>query len=99
VRSFIVLGVVLAMMPGVMLGVMLCRLLGVMGGMQPVRMRHVGVMTGLLMIAAFIMLGGLAVMVRGVLVMLGRILVMLAARVRLRAHVIHRVVGKWRARS
>jgi hypothetical protein len=79
-----------------MLGVVLCRLLGMMGGMQPMRMRHVGVMTGLLMIAAFIMLGGLTMMVRGVLVMLGRILVMLAARVRLRAHVIHPVVGKWR---
>jgi hypothetical protein len=81
-RSLIVLGVVLGMMLGVMLG----RLLGVMGGVQPVGVRHMGVMTGLLVIAVFVVLGGLAVMVRRALVMVGRVLMMLGALVRLRAH-------------
>jgi hypothetical protein len=71
----------------VVLGVMLRGLVAVMGRMQFMRMRHVGVMARLLMIARFVVLGGFTMVVRGSLVMLGRELVMAATLVRLRAHV------------
>jgi len=71
----------------VVLGVMLRGLVAVVGRMQFMRMRHVGVMARLLMLARFIVLGGFTMVVRGSLVMLGRELVVAAALVRLRAHV------------
>jgi hypothetical protein len=71
----------------VVLGVMLRSLVAVMGRMQFMRMRHVGVMARLLVIARFVVLGGFTMVVRGSLVMLGRGLVVAATLVRLRAHV------------
>lgn len=71
----------------VVLGVMLRGLVAVMGRMQFMRMRHVGVMARLLVIARFVVLGGFTMVVRGSLVMLGRGLVVAATLVRLRAHV------------
>jgi hypothetical protein len=85
-----VLGVVLA---GVMLGVLLGGFVGVVRGMQAVRMRHMGVMTGPFVLAAVIVLGRLAVMVRRTLMVLGRGFMMLAAVMGLRAHWVHPVVG------
>jgi hypothetical protein len=46
-------------------------LLPMMGRMQSMRMRHVGVMAGFLVIAMFVMFGGLAVVMRSGFVMLG----------------------------
>jgi hypothetical protein len=91
----VVLGFVLAMMLGVLLG----RLVRMMRGMQAVGMRHMGVMTGLLMLAAVIVLGGFAVMVGRALVMLGRRLVMLAAVVGLGGHLGRPVVGDLRCEA
>jgi hypothetical protein len=50
-------------------------------GVQPVRMREVGVMAALLMVAVVVVLGRLAVMVRRFGVMLGGGLVMILMRV------------------
>jgi len=69
------------------LGVMLRRLVAVRGRMQFMRMRDVGVMARLLVIACFIVLGRFTMMVRGGLMMLGRELVVGSTLVRLRAHV------------
>jgi hypothetical protein len=91
----VVLGFVLAMMLGVLLG----RLVRMMRGMQAVGMRHMGVMTGLLMLAALVVLGGFAVMVGRALVMLGRRLVMLAAVVGLGGHLGRPVVGDLRCEA
>jgi hypothetical protein len=71
---------------GVMLGVMLGRLVGVMGGMQAVGMGDMGMVPGLFRLAAFVVLGGFAVMVSRTLVVVGRRLVVLAAGVGFRAH-------------
>jgi hypothetical protein len=68
------------------LGVVFCGLVTVVGCMQAMRVGHVSVMSGFLVIAGFIMLGRFAMMMRGALVMIGGGLVMLAALVRLRAH-------------
>jgi hypothetical protein len=62
-------------------------LVPVVGRMQFVRMRHMGVMAGLLVIARFIVLGRFTMMVRGSIMMLGRHFVVAAALVGLRAHV------------
>jgi hypothetical protein len=88
----VVLGFVLAMMLGVLLG----RLMRMVRGMQAMGMRHMGVMTGLLMLAALVVLGGFAVMVGRALVVLGRRLVVLAAVVGLGAHLGRPVVGDLR---
>jgi hypothetical protein len=71
----------------VVLGVVLGGLVPVMGRMQSVRVRDVGVMPGLLMIAGFIVLGRFPMMVGGALMVFRGGLVVLAALVRLRAHV------------
>ena len=71
----------------VVLGVMLRGLVAMLGRMQFMRMRHVGVMARLLVIARFVVLGGFTMVVRGSLVMLGRGLVVAATLVRLRVHV------------
>jgi hypothetical protein len=89
--SLVVLGVL-----AVMLGVLLCRLVGMMRGMQAVGMRHMGVMTGLFMLAALVVLGRFAVMVGRALMMLRRRLVMLAAVVGFRGHLGRPVVGDLR---
>ena len=70
----------------VVLGVVLGGLVPMMGRMQSVRVRDVGVMPGLLVIAGFIVLGGFAMMVGSALVVIGGGLVMLATLVRLCAH-------------
>jgi hypothetical protein len=85
----VVLGCVLAVMLGVLLG----RLVGMVRGMQAMGMRDMGVMTGLLMLAAIIVLGGFAVMVGRALMLPGRRLVMLAAVVGLGGHLGRPVVG------
>jgi len=59
----------------------------VMGRMQSMRMRDVGVMARLLVIACFVMLGRFTMMVRGSVMMLGCHLVVAATLVGLRAHV------------
>jgi len=64
-----------------MLGVVLCRLVPVMGGVQAVRMRHMGVMAGLFVFAGLVMLGGFTMMVGCTFVMLSRRLVVAAALV------------------
>ena len=69
------------------LGVMLRRLVPVMGRMQSMRMRHVGVMARLLVIARVVVLGRFTMMVCGSLMMLRRELVVAATLVRPRAHV------------
>jgi hypothetical protein len=79
-----------------MLGVLLGRLMRMVRGMQAMGMRHMGVMTGLLMLAALVVLGGFAVMVGRALVVLGRRLVVLAAVVGLGAHLGRPVVGDLR---
>jgi hypothetical protein len=71
----------------VMFGVMLRGLLPMMGRVQSMRMRHVGVMAGLLVITAFVMFGRFTVMMRSGLVMVGCGLVVAATFVRLRTHV------------
>jgi hypothetical protein len=58
-----------------------------MGRVQAMRMRHVGVMAGLLVITAFVMFGRLTVMMRSGLVMLGCEFVVVATFFRFRAHV------------
>ena len=58
----------------------------VMGRMQSMRMRDVGVMARLLVIACFVMLGRFTMMVRGSLMMLGGHLVVAATLVAFRAH-------------
>jgi hypothetical protein len=58
-----------------------------MGRVQSMRMRHVGVMAGLLVITAFVMFGRLTVMMRSGLVMLGCEFVVVATFVHFRAHV------------
>src|ERR1700704_5677115 len=72
----------------VMLGVVLGGFVSVMGGVQAMGVRHMRVMSRLLVLTGIVVLGRLAVMVRGILVMLGRDLVMTAALVRLAAHVV-----------
>ena len=67
--------------------VMLRGLLPMMGRVQSMRMRHVGVMAGLLVLTVFVMFGRFTVMMRCGLVMLGGGLVVAATFVRLRTHV------------
>jgi hypothetical protein len=62
-------------------------LLPMMGRMQSMRMRHVGVMAGFLVIAMFVMFGGLAVVMRSGFVMLGCGLVVAATFVLFRTHI------------
>jgi hypothetical protein len=71
----------------VVFGVVLCGLVAVVGRMQSMRMRDVGVMAGLFMVASFIVLGRFAMMVGGALVVFRGGLVVLATLVRLRAHI------------
>ena len=66
---------------------MLRGLVAVMGRMQFMRMRHVGVMAGFLVIAMFVMFGGLAVVMRSGLVMLGCEFVVTATFVLFRTHI------------
>jgi hypothetical protein len=61
--------------------------LPMMGRMQSMRMRHVGVMAGFLVIAMFVMFGGLAVVMRSGFVMLGCGLVVAATFVLFRTHI------------
>jgi hypothetical protein len=75
------------------LGVVLCGLVAVMGCMQSMRVGDVSVMSGLLVIAGFIMLGRFAMMMGGALVVIGGSLVMLAALVRLHAHIAVLLLG------
>jgi hypothetical protein len=91
-RLLVVLGFVLAVMLGVLLG----RLMRMVRGMEAMGMRHMSVMTGLLVLAAIIMLGGFAVMVGRALMMLGRRLVMLAAVVGLGGQLGRPIVGDLR---
>ena len=58
-----------------------------MGRVQSMRMRHVGVMAGLLVITAFVMFGRFTVMMRSGLVMLGCEFVVVANFVRIPDHV------------
>ena len=60
-----------------MLGVVTARLMMMMLGMAGMAMRGMGMMRGLLMIAAFVMFCGLAMMLCGMLVMLGGLVMML----------------------
>jgi hypothetical protein len=62
-------------------------LVAMMGRMQSMRMRDMGVMPGLLVIAFVVVFGRFTMMVRGSLMMLRCGLVVAAALVRLRAHV------------
>ena len=71
----------------VVLGVVFRGLLPMMGRMQFMRMRHVGVMAGLLVIAVFVMFGRLAVVMRSGLVMLGCEFVVAATFVLFRTHI------------
>jgi hypothetical protein len=71
----------------VVLGVVFRGLVAMMGRMQSMRMRDMGVMPGLLVIAFVVVFGRFTMMVRGSLMMLGRGLVVAATLVRLRAHV------------
>jgi hypothetical protein len=71
----------------VVLGVVLGGFMPMMGRMQSMSVGHVSVMSSLLVIAGFIMLGRLAMMVGGALVVFRGGLVVLATLVRLRAHV------------
>jgi hypothetical protein len=70
----------------VVFGVVLCGLVAVVGRMQSMRMRDVGVMAGLFMVASFIVIGRFAMMVGGALMVIGGGLVVFATLVRLRAH-------------
>jgi hypothetical protein len=71
----------------VLFRMMLRGLLAMMGRVQSMRMRHVGMMAGLLVITAFVMFGRFTVMMRSGLVMVGCGLVVAATFVRLRTHV------------
>jgi hypothetical protein len=71
----------------VVLSVVLRGLVAVMGRMQSMRVRDMGVMSRLLVITFFVVLGRFTMMVRGSLMMFGRGLVVAATLVRLRAHV------------
>jgi hypothetical protein len=71
----------------VVLRVVFRGLLPMMGRMQSMRMRHVGVMAGFLVIAMFVMFGGLAVVMRSGFVMLGCGLVVAATFVLFRTHI------------
>ena len=62
-------------------------LLPMMGRMQSMRMRHVGVMAGLLVIAVAVMFGRLAVVMGSGLVMLGCEFVVAATFVLFRTHI------------
>jgi hypothetical protein len=64
----------------VVLGVVLGRLVGVMGGVDPVAVRHVGMMAGLFVLAGFIVPRGFPVVMGGMLVMLRRARMMLVVR-------------------
>lgn len=70
-----------------MFGVVLCSFVAVMRRMQTMRVGNVRVMSGLFVIAAFVMLGCFAMVVGGILVVLGCGVVVFAAFVGLRAHV------------
>ena len=52
------------------------RVLGVLGGMKVVSMGYMRVVRSFLMVAGFVMLGGLFVVARRMLMMLGCVLVM-----------------------
>jgi hypothetical protein len=71
----------------VVLRVVFRGLLPMMGRMQSMRMRHVGVMAGLLVIAVSVMFGRLAVVMRSGRVMLGCEFVMTATFVLFRTHI------------
>jgi hypothetical protein len=62
-----------AMMLGMVLRCMICMVLGV----QMMRVRHMGMMSGFLMITGFDMLGGFMMMMGGLLRVFGRLLVMI----------------------
>ena len=64
-----------------MLGVFLGGFLGMSGGMDTVSSRKVSVMPGGLVVALFVMFGGVFVMFRSLLVMLGGHFVMFGALV------------------
>jgi hypothetical protein len=63
----------------VLVGVVLAGLFGVLGGVQGMAVGYVRVMGGLLVIAAFVVTRGFAMMLSGVLVVFGRLRVMLGA--------------------
>jgi hypothetical protein len=67
----------------VMLGVVLCRFVRVVGGVQAMGMRHMRMVSRLLVLARVVMLGSLAMMVRGILMVLGRDVMVVGALVRL----------------
>ena len=71
----------------VVLRVVFRGLLPMMVRMQSMRMRHVGVMAGLLVITAFVMFGRFTVMMRSGLVMLGCEFVVAATFVLFRTHI------------
>jgi hypothetical protein len=58
-------------------GMVLTGFLSVMLGMNVVTVRHVGMMTGLLMVTRFVMLGGRPVVLGGVIVVLSGFVVVL----------------------
>lgn len=62
---------------GVQLGVLLGRMLGVIGGMEAVGMRHVGVVSGLLMVAGRVVPCGLGVVMCSLGVVVGCLAVMM----------------------
>ncbi len=64
----------------VMFHVVLRGLVGMVRGMHAVAMRQMGVMRGLFVVAALVVLGGLAMVLGGVLVMLGGGMVMILMR-------------------
>jgi hypothetical protein len=83
-----------------MLGVMLGRLVGVMRGVQAMGMRDVGVMAGLFMLAALVVLGRFAMMASRALMVLGGGLVVVAAGVGFGAHGFILLLGsscRWRS--
>jgi hypothetical protein len=71
----------------VMFRVVFRGLVPMMRRVQSMRMRHVGVMAGLLVITVFVMFGRFTVVMRSGLVMLGREFVVAATFVRFRSHV------------
>jgi len=76
----------------VMLGVVLRGFMTMVGRVQAVGVRHMGVMTSLVVITVLVVLRGLAMMLCGLFVMVGRGLVMRAALVSLR-HIVLLVCG------
>jgi hypothetical protein len=78
----------------VMLGVVFGGLVTVMGRVQAVGVRHMGVMTGLVVIVVLVVLRGFAMMLRGFFVMVRRGFVMRDAFVRFR-HVILLFLEDW----